>query len=48
MSLNLVWDSTAALTGVNRYTAQKIVDTGRAAAAKAPTVIYVKSVTVTG
>ena len=31
LSLNRVLDRTAALTGVNRSTAQKIVDTGRAA-----------------
>ena len=31
LSLNRVWDRTAALTGVSRSTAQKIVDTGRAA-----------------
>ena len=31
LSLNRVWDRTAALTGVSRSTAQKIVDTGRTA-----------------
>ena len=31
LSLNRVWDRTAALTGASRSTAQKIVDTGRAA-----------------
>ena len=34
LSLNLVWDRIAALTGVSRSTAQEIVDTGRAATAK--------------
>ena len=50
LSLNRVWDRTAALTGVSRSTAQKKCGreeegTGRAATAKATTVIYVESVT---
>ena len=50
LSLNRVWDRTSALTGVSRSIAQKIVEekeegTGRAATAKATTVIYVESVT---
>ena len=45
LSLNLVWHRTAALTGVSRSIAQKIVDTGRAAITKATIVIYVESVT---
>ena len=50
LSLNRVWDRTAALTGVSRSTAQKNVEgreegTGRAATTKATTVIYVESVT---
>ena len=47
LSLNRVWDRTAALTGVSRSTAQKIYGreeegTGRAATAKATTVIYLR------
>ena len=45
LSLNLAWGRTAALTGLRRSTAHKIVDTGRAATAKATSVIYVESVT---
>ena len=45
LSMDLVCDGTAALTGLSRSTAQKIVGTGRAATAKATTVIYVDSVT---
>ena len=53
LSLNRVWDRTAALTGVSRSTAQKIVDSEekkkaqdeRAATTKATTVTYVESVT---
>ena len=45
LSLNRVWDRTAALTGVSRSTAHKNVGTGRAATTKATTVIYIESVT---
>ena len=49
LSLNREWGKTAALTCVNRSTAQKNCgreeeDTGRAATAKATTVIYVECV----
>ena len=50
LSLNCVWDRTAAVTDVSRSTAQKIgregEGTGRAATTKATIVIYVERVTV--
>ena len=46
LSLNRVWDRTAALTGVSRSIVEENKEgTGRAATAKATTVIYVESVT---
>ena len=45
LSLNRVWDRTAALTGVSRSSAQKIVEVKKKAQDEPTTVISVESVT---